>query len=124
VNDTGSRFEDWLVRDVNPHLHFQFRTAAESFKLIDDQAQQAVFVRYGDSVKWLDQLRIIGPTRENMRRLQRYAVNLSMRTFNQAKADGLLEEIGRDFWCWIGSYDGVIGLDAFGAGRAPEDLIV
>ncbi|MEI8140245.1 MAG: CRISPR-associated endonuclease Cas3'' [bacterium] len=124
VNDTGSRFADWLIKDVNPHLHFQFRTAAENFQFIDDQAQQPVFVRYGASAKWLDQLRIVGPTRENMRRLQRYAVNLSMRTFNQAKADGLLEEIGKDFWCWTGKYDGVIGLDIFGAGRAPEDLIV
>ena len=124
LNDTGTKFDDWLVKDVNPLLHFQFRTAAENFKLIDDQAQRAVFVRYGDSPKWLDQLRIIGPTRENMRRLQRYTVNLSVRTFNQAKTDGWLEEVGQDFWCWIGNYDKVIGLDAFGIGRAPEDLVV
>lgn len=123
VNDTGGRFNDWLVRDENPHLHFQFRTAAEKFSLIDDKAQRAVFVRYGDSPKWLDQLRAIGPTRENMRRLQRYTVNLSLWVFNQAKADGLLEEVGKDFWCWIGNYDPVMGLDAFGAGRAPEDLV-
>jgi CRISPR-associated endonuclease/helicase Cas3 len=124
VNDTGSHFNDWLVRDENPHLHFQFRTAAEKFRLIDDQAQRAVFVRHGESSKWLDQLRVIGPTRENMRRLQRYTVNLSLWTFNQARVDGLLEEVGKDFWCWIGRYDTVIGLDAFGAGRAPEDLVV
>jgi CRISPR-associated endonuclease/helicase Cas3 len=124
VNDTGSHFNDWLVRDENPHLHFQFRTAAEKFRLIDDQAQRAVFVRHGESSKWLDQLRVIGPTRENMRRLQRYTVNLSLWTFNQARVDGLLEEVGKDFWCWIGRYDMVIGLDAFGAGRAPEDLVV
>jgi len=124
VNDTGSHFNDWLVRDENPYLHFQFRTAAEKFGLIDDQAQRAVFVRHGDSSKWLDQLRAIGPTRENMRRLQRYTVNLSLWTFNQAKVDGLLEEVGKDFWCWIGRYDTVIGLDAFGAGRTPEDLVV
>jgi CRISPR-associated endonuclease/helicase Cas3 len=124
VNDTGSRFNDWLVRDENPHLHFQFRTAGEKFRLIDDQAQRAVFVRFGDSPRWLDQLRVIGPTRENLRRLQRYTVNLSVRTFNQAKTDGLLEEVGKDFWSWIGRYDVVIGLDAFGTGRAPEDLVV
>ena len=120
----GSRFDDWLVKDANPYLHFQFRTAAEKFKLIDDQTQQSILVRYGDSPKWLDQLRIIGPTRENLRRLQRYTVNLSIRTFNQAKVDGLVEEIYKDFWCWVGRYDAVIGLDIFGAGRAPEDLVV
>jgi len=124
VNDTGNSFNDWLVRDENPYLHFQFRTAGEKFRLIDDKAQHAVFVRYGDSPRWLDQLRAIGPTRENLRRLQRYAVNLSVWTFNQAKTDGLLEEVGKDYWCWIGRYDAVIGLDAFGDGRAPEDLVV
>lgn len=124
VNDTGSCFNELLVKDAVPHLHFQFRTAAEKFKLIDDQASRAVFVRHGDSPRWLDQLRIIGPTRENLRRLQRYTVNLSVRTFNQGKVDGLLEEVGKDFWCWAGRYDEVIGLDAFGAGRAPEDLVV
>lgn len=124
VNDSGSQFHDWLVKDVNPTLHFQFRTAAEEFRLIKDQDQRPVFVRYGDSPKWLEQLRIIGPTRENMRRLQRYTVNLSVRTFGQAKDDGLLEEVGKDFWCWVGNYDTVIGLDAFGGGRAPEDLVV
>ena len=124
VNESGSQFHDWLVKDVNPALHLQFRTAAEEFKLIKNQDQRPVFVRYGDSPKGLDQLRAIGPTRDNMRRLQRYTVNLSIRTVEQAKNDGLLEEVGKEFWCWVGNYDAVIGLDAFGAGRAVEDLVV
>lgn len=124
VNDTGTRFFDLLVKDVNPAIHLQFRTAAANFKLIDDQAQHPVFVRYGEGPKWLAQLRAIGPTRENLRRLQRYTVNLSARAFDQAKADGLLEETFKDYWCWIGKYDSTFGVDLFGAGRAPEDLVV
>lgn len=33
------------------NLEIQFRTAAEKFRLIDDQAQQSVIVRYGEAEK-------------------------------------------------------------------------
>lgn len=124
LNDTGTSFKDWLERDAIPALVFQFRTAASEFKLIEDQAQQAVFVRYGESSRWLDQLRTIGPTRETLRRLQRYSVSLSRWDFSKAVADGLVEELWSGYWCWIGRYDDVLGVDVYGAGRSPEDLIV
>ena len=120
VNDTGSRFKEWLQKDV-PRVHF--RTAGSEFRLIGDQLQQPVFVRFGDSGKWLDELRRIGPKRYNMRKLQRYTVNLSMRDFEKAKIDGLVEEIWFGFWLWIGKYDASHGLDLFGSGWAPEDLV-
>ena len=120
VNDTGSRFKEWLQKDI-PRVHF--RTAGNEFKLIDDQAQQSVFVNFGDSGKWLDELRRIGPKRQNMRKLQRYSVNLSRRDFEKAKIDGLLEEVWPGLWCWIGRYDLCHGLDLFGSGWAPEDLM-
>ena len=121
VNDTGTRFKTLLQTDV-PHI--QFRTAANEFKLIDDQAQQSVFVRYGDSGKWLGELRRIGPKRHLMRKLQRYSVNLSRRDFDRARVDGLVDEIWKGYWLWIGKYDQSHGLDLFGAGWAPEDLTV
>jgi len=121
VNDTGSRFKEWLQNDV-PNV--QFRTAGNEFKLIDDQVQQPVFVRFGDSGKWLDQLRRIGPKRQNMRKLQRFTVNLSKRDFEKAKFDGLVEEIWPGFWLWIGRYDPNHGLDLFGSGWATKDLMV
>ena len=120
VNDTGSRFKEWLQKDI-PRVHF--RTAGNEFKLIDDQAQQSVFVNFGDSGKWLDELRRIGPKRQNMRKLQRYSVNLSRRDFEKAKIDGLLEEVWPGLFCWIGRYDHHHGLDLFGSGWAPEDLM-
>ena len=120
VNDTGSRFKTLLQKDV-PNV--QFRTAGNEFKLIDDQAQQAVFVRYDGSDKWLDELRHIGPKRQQMRKLQRYTVNLSKRDFDRAKFDGLVEEAWPGFWLWIGNYERSHGLDLFGAGWAPEDLM-
>jgi len=121
VNDTGSRFKEWLQKDV-PYVHF--RTAGNDFKLIDDQAQQSVLVNFGDSGKCLEELQRIGPKRQNMRKLQRYSVNLSRRDFEKAKMDGLLEEVWPGLWCWIGRYDHHHGLDLFGSGWVPEDLIV
>ncbi|TFH15409.1 MAG: hypothetical protein E4H02_07955 [Lentisphaerales bacterium] len=124
VNDTGADWlKDRLVKDVNPGLFFQFRTAGQEFKIIDDQAQRPVFVRYGKSAKWLDELRKIGPTRQNMRALQRYVVNLSKTTFDRVFVDGLLEEVWPEYWSWARKYDPVIGLDIFGGGWTPEDLM-
>lgn len=126
VNDVGSGWlRDLLVKDVNPDLFFQFRTAGQEFSLIDDRAQQSVLVRYGDSKKWVDHLRIVGPTSDNLRGLQRYTVNLSKHDFERAKRDGLVENVWKDaFWCWAPQYDDVVGLDIFGGGWAPEDLMV
>jgi len=121
VNDTGSRFKDLLQRDG---VNIQFRTAAKEFNIIDDQAQQPVLVRFGDSEKWLEELRRIGPKRHTMRKLQRYTVNLSQKDFQKAKGDGLVEELWPGFWCWLGRYDSYHGLDLFGSGWAPEDLLV
>jgi len=121
VNDTGSRFKEWLQKDV-PNV--QFRTAGNEFQLIDDQVQQSVFVKFEDSGKLLDELRRIGPKRQNMRKLQRFTVNLSKNYFEKAKFDGLMEEIWPGFWLWIGRYDPNHGLDLFGRGWAPEDLMV
>jgi len=121
VNDTGCKFKTLLQADV-PNI--QFRTAGNEFNMIDDQVQQSVFIRYGASEKWIDELRRIGPKRQHMRKLQRYTVNLSKRDFDKAKFDGLVEEIWPGFWLWIGRYDRSHGLDLFGAGWAPEDLMI
>jgi CRISPR-associated endonuclease/helicase Cas3 len=121
VNDTGSGFKTLLQTDA-PYI--QFRTAGNEFKLIDDQAQQPVFVRYGDSQRWLEDLRRIGPKRQQMRKLQRYTVNLSKSAFDRARFDGLVEEIWPGYWLWIGRYDPDHGTDPFDGGWSPEDLMI
>ena len=121
VNDTGGKFKK-LLQQGAPHV--QFRTAGNEFQLIDDQAQQPVFVRHGGSEKWMAELHRVGPKRHTMRKLQRYTVNISKMDFEKAKTDGLLEQIWPGFWRWIGKYDLCYGLDLFGSGWAPEDLMV
>lgn len=129
LNDTGSQFRDWLVRDVQAPrvedcMKIQFRTAGANFRLIDDQAQRPVFVRFGENAEWLAQLGKIGPTREILRALQRYVVNLSKYDFGRAQTDGLLENVWNDeYWCWAPKYDPVIGVDIFGAGWSAEDWV-
>jgi CRISPR-associated endonuclease/helicase Cas3 len=129
INDKGSRFHDWLIKDVNPNLFFQFRTAAENFKLIDDQAQRPVIVRYGKSEKLLNQLRFAGPTREIMRQLQRYTVNLPTRMVGIMRDNGLLEEVDPKkapdiiAQCNLRLYDKKVGLDIYKENLPIEDLI-
>lgn len=120
VNDTGSQFKDWLVKDV-PHIHF--RTAARSFKMIEESSQP-LFVKYRGSESWMDELRRIGPTRWNLRKLQRYSVNVSKTDFEKMNKNGMVEELWPGFWAWLGPYDPDHGLDLFGRGWAPEDLMV
>ena len=132
VNDTGSQFHDLLIKDVNPHLYFQFRTAAAEFRLIDDQAQQSVIVRYKkkEVEKWLAQLRFAGPKRHIMRALQRFTVNLPTRMVTAMLADGRLEEVephkapGIIAQACLNLYDPQIGLDVYSTHLPVEDLIV
>ncbi len=124
VNDTGSQFYDWLVKDANPSLRFQFRTAAANFRLIKDQ-NQPVIVRYNGSELWIRQVSAIGPTRENMRRLQRYTVNLPVYMVEKMKSEGMLEEIYEGILAQSmpNLYDKKIGLDVFLENLPIEDLI-
>ncbi len=60
---------------------FNFRTAAELFRLIDEEGQTAVIVRYGESLKLIDALeksKNMEPheRRGILRKLQRYTVNI------------------------------------------------
>jgi CRISPR-associated endonuclease/helicase Cas3 len=129
VNDTGSQFHDLLIKDANPGLHFQLRTAAQEFRLIDDQ-QQPVIVRYEGSEEWLEQLRFAGPTRKIMRALQRFTVNLHKGTVAGMLADGRLEEVephkapGIVAQSFPSLYDRQIGLKVYMDHLPAEDLIV
>ena len=113
-----------LVKDARD-LTFQFRTAASKFNLIDDQQYVAVVVRYKgektNSDDLIEQLRKIDPTRELMRKFQRFTVNILKGAFVEAQT--CFEEI-HGVWCQItdGTYDkelGFVGLDI-----ASENFIV
>ena len=131
VNNTDSQFNDLLIKDVNPDLFFQFRTAASKFRLIDDQDQQPVIVRYNkeESEKWLERLRSAGPKREIMRALQRFTVNLPVRMVSAMLVDGRLEKVephkapGIVAQSSLNLYDPQIGLNVYAEYLPVEDLI-
>ena len=73
-------------------LAVQFRTAADAFRLIDDQDTATVVVRYAlkrDEIeKWLAILAAQGPQRWLMRKLQRYTVSIQKREADKMLAQG------------------------------------
>ena len=81
---------DLLVRDAAKG-EIQFRTAAEKFRLIPDQGQRSVFVRWGAGAELIEKLKAIGPNRELMRRLQRHSVTLYDYQWKKLVASGDLE---------------------------------
>ena len=125
VNDTGSQFDNWLVKDVSPSLFVQFRTAGNNFKLIDDQAYHPVFVRFKHSDALLTQFRIVGPTRNLLRKLQRFTINLPASLVEKLQADGLLEEVFPGFLaqCNLSLYNKETGFDIYKNNLPVEDLI-
>lgn len=122
-NDLGLAFRGWL--EINAHCcQFQFREAAEAFRMIDDQASAAVIVRYADSGGIIDGLRKVGPKRGIMRRLQRYTVNVPRRALFSMIDKGFVEEMHPGIYVQTmpSLYNDVFGLDMWRESIAPEDL--
>ncbi len=124
LNDTGRKWlQERLIKDAP--MEVQFRTAAQEFELIEDQAQRAVIVQYGESNKWMEKLRSIGPTRDIMRRLQRYTVNVPLSMAERMIQDGWLEILssGIIVQCFPNVYDMTVGLDVF-PGQTPSESLI
>jgi CRISPR-associated endonuclease/helicase Cas3 len=75
-------------------LGVQFRSAAEAFRLIDDQDSATVVVRYAEQREELDKLLATlaskGPERWLMRKLQRYTVSIHKRVADKMLMQGSL----------------------------------
>jgi CRISPR-associated endonuclease/helicase Cas3 len=118
--DTGADILDQLVRDA-PNV--PFRTVGDCFRLIKDDDQRPLFVHYGAVAdRLIEELRFAGPTRDLLRKLQRYTVNLYAWQFDRLKRD--VVEVQPGYWVWNGRYDDSFGADAFGEGLSPEDSVV
>lgn len=93
-----------------------FRTAAQKFRLIDDEAE-TVIVPYRPEpteespvLQWLNVLRRDGNATWARRKLQRYTVNVPRKPFEQMVRQGDLEERA-GLWVALPSrYDAVLGL--------------
>lgn len=83
-------------------FEFQFKTFAEKFNLIDDKQQISIIVQYKDSYKLIEQLRFTGASKELLRKLQRYIVNVPLYKFNKIRESNYIEEING---YWVQSND-------------------
>ena len=80
---------------------FQFRTAAQEFRMIDDQETVSVFVRYGpeggDVDRWLSIL-AQKPERWVLRKLQRYSVTIYRYQFEALMRNRQIEEVSPGYF--------------------------
>jgi CRISPR-associated endonuclease/helicase Cas3 len=106
-----------IVRDLTPGqgLEIQFRTAADNFRLIDDEDQAMVFVRhagYPGIDALLGKLANEGPERWLMRKLQRCAVTVRKKIVDRMVLTGDVVEVQPG--CFVQNndllYDSALGL--------------
>jgi len=104
----------------------RFKDVADSFRLIDETGQPVV-APFGDWQARVEQVRLLGVSRDRMRRLQRFVVNLYPQEVQQLSSAGALERIEDTFWAAVPGFR--IYSDRWGfawQGRLtaePEDLI-
>lgn len=137
--DNFRRFFDHFYASVNSHDRegvmdllgrdavrgeIQFRTAAQKFRLIADEGQRPVFVRWGDGAVLIDLLKSIGPNRVLMRKLQRHTVTLYECQWKKLLASGDLE-LHNDFIIQTSEalYHPVLGLLPEAPDYAPGSLV-
>lgn len=72
---------------------FNFASVGREFTLIEDGFTKSVVVPYGQAETHVQALRLKGPTRETLRRLQRFIVNIYPEAFAKLANLGCLEEV-------------------------------
>jgi CRISPR-associated endonuclease/helicase Cas3 len=105
---------------------FQFRTAAQKYKVIDDQSQ-SIFVPYGEDGAAMVE-RLIGsvfPYRSLMRKLQRYSVSVPSWKYQKMLEAGVIEVVHEHATVLIDNaiYDEAVGLCFEDESSNPERLI-
>jgi CRISPR-associated endonuclease/helicase Cas3 len=121
------RIEDLLVTGAAVG-QFQFRSAAEAFRLIDDTAQVAVVVHYGPHRglvhRRVDEIRHAGPSRDRLRALQRFTVSVPELVFRSLRGQGDIEDVA-GLWIQVADdlYDSILGLCADRLRWNPEMFI-
>lgn len=76
----------------------QFETAAQAFKLIDDDSV-AVIVNWKKSMDYVSQLLKEGMSYSLMKKLAQYSVNVRQNDFKKLVASGVVEEILQGIYC-------------------------
>lgn len=125
MNELGASFRDYFVARAK-RCEFQFREGAAAFQMIDDQASCPVIVRYGGNDDLIESLRLVGPRRAIMRRLQRYVVQVPRNIIPVLLNKGFVEKMHDDIVVQTqpSLYSEVFGLDLFREGLREEELVL
>ena len=93
---------------------FNFASVGRDFKLIEDGYSVPIVVPYGESLDRLVSIRRNGPTRETLRGIQRFIVNIYRDAFSRLRQAGAVEEVSENVFALAGpfhrQYDPVYGL--------------
>ncbi len=95
-------FYNHLVKDA-PDFAFQFRTYAQKFNLIDAGKQISIVIWYESKRKGVNSLDLIkklkygDPSRELLRKLQRFIVNVPVYIFENIRKNNYIEEVN-GYW--------------------------
>ena len=110
---------------TNGSFRVPFRTIGENFKMIENNSL-SILVQFGEGKTLIDRLRHEKPTRELLRRLQRFSVEISLDYLNKLLETGKIEEIfpGILVQSCPSLYNERVGLDLFGEGLAHSDFFV
>jgi len=97
LNSFGKEeFESCLVNSASD-FDFQFRTYAEKFNMIDNKKQMSIIVKYKNGDILINQLRHAGASKDLLRRLQRYIVNVPIYLFNKIREANYIEDVN-GYW--------------------------
>jgi len=113
-----------LTKDVGD-LTIQFRTAAEHFKMIEEEEQYTVFVPYKEiGCGLIELLKRKGPEKWLLRKLQRYTVSIYEREYRRLRSEGRIIEVYPGiFTCPDTEYDFKTGLKVDDEPYDPSDLM-
>ncbi len=104
----------------------RFQDVAESFRMIDESGQPVV-APFGDWQRRVEDVRMLGISRDRMRRLQPFMVSLYRQEIEALVAAGAIERIADAFWAPVPAFR--IYSERWGFGwqgllaAEPEDLI-
>lgn len=110
----------YLVKDLDAkriqtlRQEFNFASVGREFKLIEDGFTKPVVVPYGEAGMHVQELRLRGPTRETLRGIQRFIVNIYPDAFAKFSGAGALDEVIEGIFVlskpYEKSYDRTFGL--------------
>jgi CRISPR-associated endonuclease/helicase Cas3 len=110
-----------ILEDLAPdnEFRFSFRSAAQNFRIIDEQKQGAILVAYREGAALVALLEKKGPERWLMRKLQRYVVNLPRYLHTKLLAEGAIRQISEGIFV-----QGHSALYRDDIGFSPEQSII